>query len=268
MPQTTLLSTLKNIGLTVKQAKVYLATLETGQSPVSMIANKAGINRVTTYDILEKLIQKGFIHFITKNKIKLFSATEPEIITEGFKQKTIELEKILPELEQLGGEKVIPHVRYFEGIEGIKAIYADTLTSKTDILNYANSEEIRIHWPTYDQDYVKKRAKKKIFLYGIAPDDEYGKEVQKKDKESFREIRLVPKADYNFSNEIHIYDHKVAIISMKNELIGMIIESQEIANTQRAIFKMAWEFSELHKPEMTIRKLATRVSDQQISIFQ
>ena len=44
--------------------------------------------------------------------------------------------------------------------------------------------------------------------------------------------------------EINIYDDKVSIISFgEDELVGMIIESHEIADTQRAIFAMAWSFA-------------------------
>lgn len=250
-----LIDVLKNLGLNSKEAQVYLATLEIGTSPVSAIALKGKINRVTTYDILEKLVQKGLISSVTKNKIKYFTAIDPEILNNEFKRKVQDLQKALPDLKRLKGDTIHPHVRYFEGIEGIKAIYADTLSSKTEILNYANSQEIRIHWPTYDEDYVTQRAQKKIYLRGIAPDDIHGQSVHNNDTENYREIRLVPKDEFDFTNEINIYDHKVAIISFKDELIGMIIESSQIANTQRAIFKMAWEFCVKNKPAMMIRKV-------------
>lgn len=235
----------ENIGLNSKEAAVYLSALELGSSPVSVIAAKAKINRVTTYDILEKLIKKGLINFITKAKVKYFNATDPEIVALEIKKRSKDFEEALPDLKRLGGVTVHPTVRYYEGIEGIKAIYADTLTSQTEILNYANSQEIRVHWPTYDEDYVTQRANKQIHLRGIAPDDEHGRMVHSRDTENFREIRLISKEKFNFTNEINIYDNKVAIISFKDELIGMIIESPEIANTQRAIFKMTWEFCDL-----------------------
>ena len=57
-------------------------------------------------------------------------------------------------------------------------------------------------------------------------------------------MRLIPKDQYNFTNEINIYDDKVSIISFTDEIIGMIIESKEIANTQRAIFSIAWDFAD------------------------
>jgi sugar-specific transcriptional regulator TrmB len=239
----TLIPILTNIGLTDKEAKVYISLIETGTNIVSKIAEKARTNRVTTYDILEKLISKGFVSSFTKQRIKYFSATDPEIITSNFEQKTKALKDSVHEFKRLKGETSHPRIQYFEGLDGIKAIYGDTLNSKTEILNFSNSEEIRKYWPTYDKDYVSKRAKKKIFLKGIITADEAGKKVKSEDPLYFREMRLIQKDKYNFTNEINIYDDKVAIISFADELIGMIIESKEIANTQRTIFQMVWEFA-------------------------
>jgi len=243
----TLIPIIKNLGLTDKETKVYISLIEVGPSVVSRIAEKARINRVTTYDILEKLKEKGFISTFTKQKIKYFSPTDPEIIANNFDQKTKAFKESLPELKRLKGETAHPRIQYFEGIDGIKAIYEDTLTSKTGILNFSNSEEIRKIWPTYDKDYVEKRAKKKIYLKGIIPSDEAGKLVKSQDALYHREMRLIQKDKYNFTNEINIYDDKVAIISFADELIGMIIESREIAATQRAIFQMVWEFADSSK---------------------
>jgi sugar-specific transcriptional regulator TrmB len=252
---------LENIGLTAKESRTYLAALEIGTSPVSKIASKAKLNRVTAYDILDKLVKKGLINFFTKNKIKYFTATDPEILVNEYQKRASDLAKVLPDLKRLHGDTIHPRVRFFEGIEGIKSIYADTLTSKTEILNYGNSKEIRSQWPTYDEDYVKKRAAAGIHLRGIAIDDEFGRWVKDNDAQNLREIRLISKEQFNFTNEINIYDDKLAIISFKDELIGMIIESPEIANTQRAIFKMVWEFCDPNKttpqpqPQMMVRKI-------------
>lgn len=235
----------KQIGLTEKEAKVYLACIENGTSPVSQIGETAGINRVTTYSILEKLVQKGLVGSFTKKKVKYFTAADPEVVVEEYEKRAKELKSALPDLKRLTGETPHPQIRFFEGIEGIKTIYADTLTSKTEILNYSNSQEIRNQWPSYDNDYVKKRAKKGIQLRGLAPKDPAGEKVHKDDKKFAREMRLLPEEQFPFTNEINIYDNKVAIISYDNELIGMIIESPAIANSQRAIFNMCWQFAEI-----------------------
>jgi len=236
-----------NLGLTEKEASIYLACLELGSSPVSDIAKQANVNRVTTYDIIEKLIKKGYINYFTKNKIKFFDAVKPDTIYKITHQRTNDLKNILPDLKRLHGETPHPTIRYFEGLNGLKAIYEDTLRSRTEILNYANSQEIRQFWPDYDQEYVEKRAKKKIYLRGIAPLDEAGLKVKKENRKYFRNIRLIPRNKYDFSNEINIYENKVSIISFNEGLIGMIIKSAEIAETQRTIFKMVWEFARQFK---------------------
>jgi len=240
-----LIKVLTNLGLTDKEAKVYLACTEKGTSVVSDIAHIAGINRVTTYDILEKLKQKGLVSYFTKKKIKYFNSINPEILLEEFEKRTTDLRSSLPKFKTLTGDINHPRIRYFEGLEGIKAIYADTLTSQSEILNYSNSHEIRKQWPTYDEDYVAKRAKKKIFLKGLSPQDKEGELVHSEDTKYFREMRLIPSNQFDFTNEINIYDDKVVIISFKEELIGMIIESTEIANSQRAIFEMCWQFANI-----------------------
>jgi len=238
-----LLPVLTNIGLTDKEARVYLSLVELGPSLVSSVASKAKINRVTAYDILEKLKAKGLLSSFTKQHIKYFTATDPEVVASNFEQRSKSLTAAVPSLKRLRGETAHPRIQYFEGLDGIKAIYEDTLNSKTEILNFSNSEEIRKIWPTYDTDYVTKRAKRHIFLKGIIQADEAGKKVKSEDALYHREMRMISKDKYNFTNEINIYDDKVAIISFSDELIGMIIESKEIANTQRSIFQMSWDFA-------------------------
>lgn len=232
-----------SLGVDPKEASIYLSALETGSSPVSAIASKARMNRVTAYGILEKLVKKGMVNFMIKHRVKYFHATDPELLLKEFQKSVSDFKKALPDLKRLYGETPHPRVNYFEGVEGIKTIYQDTLTAKTEILNFCNSREIREFWPEYDHEYVAERVKRKIYLRGIAPGDEYGEKVRAEDSRMHREIRLIPEKDYNFSNDVNIYDDKVAIISFRYEPIGMIIESEEIASTQRTIFEMVWDFS-------------------------
>jgi sugar-specific transcriptional regulator TrmB len=235
---------LTNIGLTGKEAKVYLASLELGPSPASDIALRAKLNRVTTYDVLKKLIKRKYITSVTKNRVTTFTAIEPDAVRMDIRQRYLDFKEVLPDLRRLHGSTYIPRIRYYEGIGGVKKVYADTLTAKTEILNYADSKSIREYWPTYDADYVDERVKRRIYLRGIAPLDELGERLVTENEKKHREIRLVKAGVFAFSNEINIYDDKVSIVSFgKNEVVGMIIESPEIANTQRAIFMMAWEFA-------------------------
>ena len=119
-------------------------------------------------------------------------ALDPNIMYQQQKKNLKEFHEVIPELKSMVNQSGLkPAVRFFEGIEGIKAVYADTLNSKTEIINYANSEDVRKYWPEYDSEYVAERAGKKIHLRGIAPNDEYGRTVKKDDKKCYRTIRLI-----------------------------------------------------------------------------
>ena len=237
---------LSKIGMSEKEAQLYLACLELGSSTVLRISRKTGISRGSCYDLLESMLERGLVSQLHSEKHIMFTAVDPEALLKKTEENMRHFELALPELKGLFHQRSRPRVRYFEGIEGIKRVYRDTLTATTEILNYANSKEIRSLWPNYDLEYVAERSKKEIFLRGIAPDDEFGQVVQKEDTFYFRETRLLSARDFHFTNEINIYDNKVAITSFHNDLIGILIESDEIADTQRDIFKMAWAFAKMN----------------------
>lgn len=234
---------IQSIGLNQKEASVYLTTLKLGLAKVGDIAKLSKINRVSCYDILEKLLKRGYISQTEINGVQQYEAISPDTIYQQQKEKTENLKRALPELKKFQRLKSHPLVRYFEGIEGIKSIYADTLTTKSEILSFANSAEIRNFWPEYDQEYVAQRVKKKIFLRGIAINDETGIRVNKENKKYFRHIKLVNKKDFNFANEINIYDNKVAYTSFGLKPMGIIIEDEGLAATQRSIFEMLFKIT-------------------------
>lgn len=232
---------IQSIGLNPKEASIYLACLKLGPSKVGEISNLTKINRVTCYSILEKLLAKSIIIETIDSGIKKYEAVPPQSIFNTLKEKTNSFKKILPELKKIHRSTSHPTVRYFEGIEGVKSIYADTLTTKSEILSYANSAELRKYWPLYDLQYVAERVKKKIFLRGIAIDDEIGQRVKMQDSKFHRQIKLVPQDSFHANNEINIYDNKVAYTSFNPKPMGIIIEDQGFTDTQKSIFEMLWK---------------------------
>ncbi len=245
-----LTSILEAIGFEPKASELYITGLQVGTAPASLYAKKTGFNRITTYNILEELVAAG--HFTMEKRIhsKWYTPVAPEYLALEARKNTEALQRAVPELRSLQGAKYrSPHVRFFEGWEGVRHVYEDTLTAKSDLLNFANSAVVRKFWPKYDEEYVLCRVQCGIELRGIAPDDVAGRKVHGEDREYLREIRLVPASDFDFTNEINIYDSKVAICSFDSglrgdrDMFGVIIESKEVAETQRQIFEMAWRYA-------------------------
>jgi len=236
---------LQTLGLNQKQASIYLASLELGLTTVQNIAKKAQLKRSTVYEILEDLIKQNLITVIPKGKKRYFLAAEPAHLTELISQKQETLANILPELEALSKvSPVKPKIRFYEGEEGIKVVYADTLKEGKEILAFT-AVGVGYKSPVIDyltKQYVQQRATKKIQAKVIAPDSPLAKEYQKRDSHESRQTKLIPEKDYPFSIEINIYGNKVALISYKpNELMAVIIESKEIAKTMGLIHKFFWK---------------------------
>jgi sugar-specific transcriptional regulator TrmB len=239
-----LLQELNKLGLNEKEAKAYLALLELGEASIQQISKKSGIKRTTVYDIIESLRQKGLLSSISKNKKTLFFAENPAKIEESLDEKKNVLRKILPELLSITNlmEKK-PKIRYFEGIEGIKDVYRDTLNyPDQELLAWVSEEAVIAFDEEFLNDYyLPKRINKKIWVRAIAPDKDYMQKYKGLDEKSLRKTKLVSMEKFPIEVEINLYGkHKIGIM-LFSEKIGLIIESKKIYNTLKSVFEMNWQ---------------------------
>lgn len=233
-------------GLSEKEASVYLALLELGASVASEVAIKAKINRTTAYDILESLVGYGLVSHV-KEKLKHFVAESPEFLvaylekqSHEFKERAIEAKKLLPELKSsYNSLPRKPKIKYYDGEEGIIQMYEDSLTSKTEILSWLDTERTADFSEKYFKEYYKRRAKKGIKIKAIVKESETAKEIHDRDKAELREMLILPKELMDIRPECYIYDDKVAFMSLQ-EKFGVIIESPDIALAQRKLYELAW----------------------------
>lgn len=223
---------------------------------VTQITRKAGLNRTTGYDVLDNLVAKGLVSISGKEPKQEYAAESPErIISLLEREKEIKNEQLkkirslLPEIKSLHNVTLRPRVRFYEGIQGLKDIYEDTLTSHEQIRAYANISEMHEGLAGYFPKYYERRAGKGISIRAIIPDSPVGKNRANKDKEEMRESMLVPVEKYNFLPEINIYDNKVMIASWREKL-GIVIESAEIADAMKKIYELAWQGARIEEKEI------------------
>lgn len=234
------------VGFDEREAQLYVTGLQLQSAPASDYAQSTGLNRVTAYNSLEDLVHRGYFTTVRKRRGKWYAPVAPDYLAVEVRKNAEAMERALPELRSLqGAAHRRPVVRFFEGWDGVRRVYQDTLTAQSDILNFANSEVVRRFWPEYDEEYVAQRVARGIYLRGIAPNDATGRRVHGQDDAMLREIRLVSAKQFDFRNEIKVYDSKVAICSFgpAEDVFGVIIESKEVAETQRQIFEMAWRYA-------------------------
>src|SRR5665647_1049926 len=122
---------LEEFGLTERQARVYLAALELGESGVAEIAQKAHIRRSGTYYLIESLIEDGLFYQSIKDDKRYYSAIEPKKLLETAKHKHELIEKSFGDLQAIAKLSTgKPSIRIYEGLDGIKKAYEKMLFKK------------------------------------------------------------------------------------------------------------------------------------------
>jgi HTH-type transcriptional regulator, sugar sensing transcriptional regulator len=234
---------LQKLNFDEKEADIYLALLELGEANIEQIAKKSGVKRTTVYHVIDSLKEKGYIEMAKSGKKILYYALNPKKIGEKLEEKKLIFEKIMPGLLSITNDiEKKPKIRYFEGKEGIREIYKDTLKYHDQEMLVWTTEDILEY---FDVDwlwnyYVIKRVENKIWQRAIAPDIQYAKELQEQDVKHLRQIRFCSKEKYPMYVDITLYGGRfVGIMSFKDGL-GLIIESEGIYKTLKSIFEMNW----------------------------
>lgn len=118
---------LKEYGLDDNEIKIFLYLVGNKELTAYVIAKDTRIHRSTCYDILERLISKGFVSTITKENKKYFFANEISRVVSQLKDKEIILSSIMPKLQNLE-QKQETKVRILEDVEGQKQFNFDLFT--------------------------------------------------------------------------------------------------------------------------------------------
>jgi len=237
------LKSLQKLGLNINEQSVYFALLQLEKATANQIAYKSKIKRPTTYDILYRLRDEGFVAETIENGKRYFIADNPKKILDRIEEQKSSFRGDLPYLLSIyNTNDKKPTVSYFEGEEGIKRLYEDTLDTlekDDEILAYVTKETMNFI-PTYSKNYVKRRVKKGVKIKGLYNSSVEVSKHLKRNKSELRESRIIDEELFPLENEINIYANKIIMITYKPEPFGVLIESNEVAKTQRTIFELAW----------------------------
>ncbi len=246
-------SILTKLGLSEIEQKVYLYGISVPPLAVSALAKQAGLTRSNAYNVIDSLQSKGLCWNLGAEYGRKIKFAEPERLVVLHQEKIASLKEMEKEIEDLSealkeekysGPVVQPRVQYFQGTEGVKKLYTDSLTSKDKLVRTAVYEGIYERFGTeYVSNYIKERYNRGIknrILYAESM-DAFDKKYES-DPTNNREVRIPPKS-INFDSMIMIYDSRVAIITMANEIFGTLIESVDFSNTMKSWFDTIWGIS-------------------------
>ena len=246
--------TLRELGLTDYESRVYLSLLEIGEGTSGDVLKKADIHTGKIYEILASLKNKGLISEIKKNNIKVYSATEPKRILDYLNKKKKDVEQTEKQVLEIM-PSLLEKVRYaskkpikfevYTGIEGFKTAFLK------EIEKYSSNSEVLVFGIQPKAKYDKKISD--FFSYKVYPERKRKKVVTRKIKDisvkgiksSSNYPKKVRYLEYKSMTIVEIYKDLVLIESYLENPIILLIESEEVANSFKSQFEMLWKIAKV-----------------------
>ncbi len=236
---------LKEIGLSEKEAEVYIALLQGDSFSVIEIAKITKIKRSTIYPLIKSLSKKGLVSETTSNKKTNYQAEPPERLETYVEEQKLVLEEnskklkdIIPQFKSIQrqtGER--PVVKYFEGKEGIMSVNADL---------FKNPDSKEKAYMIYSKDLVDEVFKKEetarfkserigpkikgLSVYTYKNGDITSDETSTRIK--------IDGDKYPINCDISIYKDKIRIATLKKNLSGIYIQSADLAETLKSLVQL------------------------------
>src|SRR3989338_5351370 len=196
------LSELKELGMAKGQIKVYGAILNLGTAGINEIQEKTGLERRAIYDIINKLIEKGFISYVNED-VRKYQCTHPRNLKETIeaKQKILDsLHKKIPQITDIFKQSK-PKIRaeIYRGNDSMKALLNETLDYEATYWIGGNSgiETCSEEMKRWFKHWTKRRVELRRFMYDLV---DHGTHLEnyppfdiKKHKKKFYKYCALPK---------------------------------------------------------------------------
>ncbi|OQB05623.1 MAG: Sugar-specific transcriptional regulator TrmB [bacterium ADurb.Bin212] len=243
MKNNKLIETLKNLGLSDHESRVYLACLSLGPSTILQIAQAAEVKRTTVYNVIESLKRLGLVRVDIQGFKQLYVADNPEKLEIMVNARRDELINSLPEFMALynlkGGESFI---RYYEGLEACKTVYENIIKEAKygDFLLVVSDQATWYEQdPEYFQTFLERRSNiglkvRKLLQYSPKI-DELGWGTPKFNEE----VKLLP-ADTQLTTNLFVTPSKVVIHQIIPPILAIEIENNSVVRMNKEMFEIMW----------------------------
>lgn len=253
-----LIEKIERLGLSDKEARVYLSLLGSKGGYPSAIASATKLNRSTVYKILTGLAIKGLASEIEHGK-KIFY--QPETLQKLDRYVGYQIErahdakemvgKLIPELETLFADTENPKVSFYQGKEQVIEAYLRHVQVEKPykMTAFANVGSIKKFLPEkVFTHYKKEKERIGITARGITSSNPYSYEFQKDTHSGIKKsiwpnLRFIPEEIFPYSAEMTMFDNnKVSIVKFDEQKpIAIIIEDKMVHDMMNMLFEYIWK---------------------------
>lgn len=248
------------LGLEPEIADIYLSLHSHGPQNISELSRSSRVERTRIYRLIDQLLASNLIEVESHYKRGIIKAAPIANLRILITEKEQELKNLQDELgmiEQVLGRNSLSspttRVQFYQGREGIRQMFWNELNAKTEIVGYIYHIIDEPNGKKFMERYWDEFHARKLHMRLISGDAflQSWKDADATFGQGYSQ--RASDVDYHYispdifpvTHACEIYDNVVMYCNWKdNELFGIEIYNQEIADAQRAMFDMLWAKSQ------------------------
>lgn len=244
------------LGLEPEIADIYLALHAQGPQTISELSRSSRIERTRIYRLIDKLLESNLIEVETHYKRGIIKAAPITNLHILISEKEQELKSLQDELGLI--EKVLARnslsspatrVQFYQGREGIRQMLWNELSAKGEIVGYNYRILEEGTGKRFMERWTEEFERRKLQCRLITSDDfatswDEGQETTGEgtgQRVAGIAYHCISPKDFQITHSCDVYDNVVAYYQWKDDqLFGIEIYNQDIADAQRQFFEMIW----------------------------
>lgn len=236
---------LEYLGLSEKEAAVYLELLKSDVLSGMELCRETGLKKPTVYVVLESLKTKKLVKEVKVGKRIHFMAESPDVFKEMLDKKQFELDKQIKKVKEIVfelksverkvGER--PIVKFFEGKESTKEAMREFVSqvgyspgADYGVYSYDHAERIFSKQDIEEMD--KRRIENNVKFKAIYSGN--NKFIAGRDNQ---ELIKIAQDRFPLETDISIYGDEVLIHILGKDVFGISIKNKEFSTTMKSLLE-------------------------------
>jgi len=249
---------LQHIGLNAYESRAYLVLIGHPRFKALEVAGRARIPRQKIYEVLDSLIEKGFVQ-VVQGKAKEFSAVEPQMALQSYlfrKKEAFEREwqdrHGLAHLLSSDLAEVYANGNRGRGTLDYLRIVADTGQIGEEyrrLLSQSHEEYLEFARPPYAVDPAREPLISRLLEKGIKCRLLFDEQTlsEQSSLEALRNIGADVRVSPDLPLKLALFDNERGMISLDDpvitnpQLTALVFEHQSLATAMRSLFDDFWK---------------------------
>ncbi len=237
------LDILKQIGLTEREAEVYLALLKLGEVPVSALLKATGAHPQVVYRAIESLAAQELVLVSGKHHRKYVRPEKPAKLLEIEQERYDALKQALPDLMKMQTEIPGVSVKVTKGEDAVPEFRAEAYKALSEGEVYSvlsGAGRYRQAMGKWYGPTERIRIRRCVRKHLVAFENER-REIEQLDIfRDFTDFRYVD-ALFPVPNSVNFYHNTTGIIIWAREPVVIRIDDAEVTKSYRDRFEQIWK---------------------------